>query len=137
MVFSFTSFSVSEKLENTSESAMTNKIQPQLVINEPKTYQFYGDLQMKEKQHSKFLDLYFYYIHTYIYIYDRDQQIKLRTSHVRAIIHISPIEDSFLAITISSTKADSRFNGKNLIFVKHNNYFYDDFQYPPIILNGD
>ena len=68
MVFSFTSFSVSEKLENTSESAMTYKIQPQLVINEPKTYQFYGDLEMKEKQHSEILRSIFL-LHTYIYIY--------------------------------------------------------------------
>ncbi|XP_076037203.1 uncharacterized protein LOC143022743 [Oratosquilla oratoria] len=55
------------------------------------------------------------------------------SSQVGAIVNLDPSKDH-LQIMISSPKEGSKYN---LRFVKHNNYFYDSFQYPLLFLNGD
>ncbi|XP_076041833.1 uncharacterized protein LOC143025715 [Oratosquilla oratoria] len=149
LVFSFTSFATSSKLENAGEKALCYKIQgrvyhrlgslkPGLLKKGSltgKDVHFDHDSNSEKnpfwRKNNSFLDLYFYH--------EKDQQIKLRTL---AVQHFSKWEPSFnlgpsrdpLEIVIGSPKEDSKFS---LRLMSHTNFFYDVFQYPLLFPNGD
>ena len=55
------------------------------------------------------------------------------SSQVGAIVNLDSMRDH-LCITISSPKPDTKFSTRT---ISHINYFYDSFQYPLLIPNGD
>ncbi|XP_076057681.1 uncharacterized protein LOC143035066 [Oratosquilla oratoria] len=55
------------------------------------------------------------------------------SSHVGAIVNLDSMRDT-LSITVDSPKPGSKYLTK---CISHNNFFYDPFQYPLIILDGD
>ncbi|XP_076057281.1 uncharacterized protein LOC143034821 [Oratosquilla oratoria] len=147
-VFSFSSFATSKKLENAAEKAMVYKIKgaiyhrtsyvrPELLV---------GDKETRENSR----ELIALHIEKHKEIPQMNLQLKavenfetkehkgvyhLPTSNVTVggIVNLDDEHDPLL-IKITSPKKDSKYK---IRFVDHTSFFYDPFQYPLLIPNGD